>query len=84
MKNKFQDLIDAKEIEFDPPETPNVITAPMPKHDQGINVIDGDLSVSSVNELATPLPVVKENLLQAGLFLGSSEDCYHCVSLTND
>ena len=32
LKNKIQDLIDAKEIEFDPPETPNVITAPMPNH----------------------------------------------------
>ena len=31
-KNKIQDLIDAKEIEFDPPETPNVIIAPMPNH----------------------------------------------------
>ena len=33
LKNKIQDMIDAKEIEFDPPETPNVITAPMPNHD---------------------------------------------------
>ena len=33
-------MIDAKEIEFGPPETPNVITAPMPKHNSGINVID--------------------------------------------
>ena len=27
LKNKVRDLIEAKEIEFDPPETPNVITA---------------------------------------------------------
>ena len=40
MKNKVWDLIKAKEIEFDPPETPNVITAPIPKHGPGINVID--------------------------------------------
>ena len=33
LKNKIQDMINAKEIEFDPPETPNVITAPMPNHD---------------------------------------------------
>ena len=33
-------MIDAKEIEFDPPETPNVITAPMPKHDKGISVFE--------------------------------------------
>ena len=40
LKNKVQDLIDAKEIEFDPSETPNVITAPMPKNGPGINDID--------------------------------------------
>ena len=32
LKNKVQDMIDGKEIEFGPPETPNVITAPMPNH----------------------------------------------------
>ena len=32
LKYKIQNMIDAKEIEFDPPETPNVITAPMPNH----------------------------------------------------
>ena len=32
LKNKVQDMIDAKEIQFDPPETPNIITAPMPNH----------------------------------------------------
>ena len=36
----MQDLIEAKEIEFDPPETPNVITTPMLKHGPGINVIN--------------------------------------------
>ena len=40
LKNKVQDLIEAKEIEFDPPKTPNVITAPMPKHEPGISAID--------------------------------------------
>ena len=34
LKYKIQNMIDAKEIEFDPPETPNVITAPMPNHGQ--------------------------------------------------
>ena len=33
-------MIDAKEIEFDPPETPNVIIVPMPNHDKGINSIN--------------------------------------------
>ena len=32
LKNKIQDLIDNKTIEFDPLETPNVITSPMPNH----------------------------------------------------
>ena len=40
LKNKVQDLIEAKEIEFDSPKTPNVITAPMPKHKLGISAID--------------------------------------------
>ena len=33
-------MIEAKEIEFDAPEKPNVITAPMPKHDSRINAIE--------------------------------------------
>ena len=32
LKYKIQNMINAKEIEFDPPETPNVITALFPKH----------------------------------------------------
>ena len=40
LKNKVQDLIKAKEIEFDPPKTPNIIIAPMPKHESGISAID--------------------------------------------
>ena len=59
----MQDLIERKEIEFDPPETPNVITAPMPKHGQGVNVVDDDLFVSSLDELLTPLLIVKKNIL---------------------
>ena len=40
LKNKVQDLIEAKEIDFDPPKTPNVITAPIPKHEPGVSAID--------------------------------------------
>ena len=40
VESKIQDMIDSKEIEFDPPETPNVITAPMPNHDKWVNAID--------------------------------------------
>ena len=32
LKNKIQDMIDSKEIEFDPLETLNMATAPMPNH----------------------------------------------------
>ena len=32
LKYKIQNMIDAKEIEFDPLETPNMITAPFPKY----------------------------------------------------
>ena len=63
LKNKVQDLIEVKEIEFDPPETHNVITAPMPKHGQGVNAIDNECFVSSMNDLTTPLLTIKHNLL---------------------
>ena len=49
LKNKIQDIIDNKETEFDPPETPNVITAPMSKCDKGISAIDYVLYVSTVS-----------------------------------
>ena len=55
LRNKVQDLIEAKEIEFDAPEKPNVITAPMPKHGQGVNVVN--------DNLVTFLPTIKKNLL---------------------
>ena len=32
LKNKIQDMIDAGEIQFEAPETPNIITAPLPNH----------------------------------------------------
>ena len=38
----MQDLIDAKEIQFEAPKKPNVITAPIPKHDAGVNAIEDD------------------------------------------
>ena len=51
LKNKVQDLIDAKEIEFDAPEIPNVITTPVPKHAHNTNAIEEDMFVTSVDEL---------------------------------
>ena len=81
LKNKIQDLIEAKEIEFDAPEMLNVITAPMPKHNRGVNSVDTDLFVTSVNEVSTPLMTVKKNLLLVGLSLGCGEGCHMCLSL---
>ena len=49
LKNKVQDLIEAKEIEFDAPEKPNVIIAPVPKHDSGVNVIEDDEKESDID-----------------------------------
>ncbi|XP_058783353.1 uncharacterized protein LOC131658035 [Vicia villosa] len=83
LKNKIQDMIDAGEIEFDPPETPNVITAPMPKHDKAVNAVDQESYVTNVMNLTTPLPLIKKKLLQADLFPGCIEDCYYCSSQSN-
>ena len=47
----------------------------MPKHGRGVNVINDDMFVAFVDELATPLLNVKKNLLQAGLFSGYGEGC---------
>ena len=66
LRNKVQDLIDAKEVQFEAPEKPNVINAPMPQH--GVNAVDEDVYAVSVDDLATPLLTVKRNLLLAGLF----------------
>ena len=68
-------------MEFDAPEIPNVITAPMPKHDRGVNVVEDDVFFTSIEELVTPLMTVKRNLLKAGLFLGCGEGCHLCLSL---
>ncbi|XP_058775253.1 uncharacterized protein LOC131649509 [Vicia villosa] len=76
-------MIDAGEIDFDPLETLNVITAPMPKHDKAVNAVDQDSYVTNVMRLTTPLPVIKKNLLQSGLFPGCVEDCYYCSSQSN-
>ena len=77
----MQDLLEAKEIKFDGPEIPNVITAPMPKHGHGINAIEDDVFVTVVDELVTPLLTIKRNLLKAGLFSGCGEGCHLCLSL---
>lgn len=47
-------MIDVGEIEFDPPETPNVIIAPMPNHDKVVNVVDDVSYVLTVGDLTSP------------------------------
>jgi hypothetical protein len=84
LKNKIQDMIDAGEIEFDPPETPNVITAPMPNHDKTVNVVDDNSHITNVADLASPLLIIKKNLLQAGLFPGCAENCDRCILRPNE
>ena len=56
LRNIVQDLIDAKEIQFEAPERPNVVTAPIPQH--RVNAIEEELYVVSVNEVVTPLKTV--------------------------
>ena len=83
LKNKIQDLIDNKTIEFDPPPTPNVITAPMPNHGKGVNVVEDTIFVSSVEDLTTLLTIIKKNLLKAGIFPGYLKDCVCCAKQLN-
>ena len=78
LKNKIQDLIDAKEVEFDAPEKPNVISAPMPKHGHNAHAIEEDQYVAVVDDLMTLLPIIKMNLLKAGILSGCEKDCYLC------
>ena len=56
-------MIGSKEIEFDPHETPNVITTPMPNHDKCVNAIDDIYYVSAMSELTTPMMIVKKKIL---------------------
>ena len=75
----MQDLLEEKEIKFDAPEIPNVITAPMPKHGRGVNVVEDYMFVIAVDELVTLLLTVKRNLLKAGLFPVYGEGCCDTV-----
>ena len=80
LKKKIQDLIEEKEIEFDVPEKPNVISAPMPRHGHNTNAIEEYFFVTSVDELMTPLLTIKINLLKAGVFPGYNKVCHLCLS----
>jgi hypothetical protein len=70
--HKVQDLIDAKTINFAP--VPNVVNNPMPPHGaHRVNSIEGaeaeDLVVS-VEDVQTPLSVVKTQLPNGGVYPG--------------
>ena len=80
LKNKIQDLLEAKEIEFDALEKPNVISSPMPKHGHNTNAIEEGMFVTSVDELMTPLLTIKKNLLNASVFPGCDKNCHFCLS----
>ena len=83
LKNKIQDLIDNKTIEFDPTTTPNVITALMLNHGKGVNAIDDTIFISSIEDLTTPLTTVKDICLRVGVFPGCSKDCVCCDQQVN-
>src|SRR3954464_7213738 len=81
LKNKIQDMIDAGEIELDPPETPNVITAPIPKNDKTVNAIIDTVYIYDVNEVSIRCLEVKRRFIQAGYFARSVPDCFDCKLL---
>ena len=51
----------------------------MLNHSKGVNAIEDTAFVSFVDDLTTPLTIIKENLLKVGVFLGCIED-YHCCA----
>ena len=56
----------------------------MPKHGHNVHVVMEDLHVTNVADLLTPLPVIKENLMRAGIFPGCRKDCYFCLNIRAD
>ena len=55
----------------------------MPNHGKGVNAIEDTVFVSPVEDLTTPLTIVKENLLRAGVFPGCLKDCNCCTEQVN-
>ena len=51
---------------------------------KGFNAIEETVFVSSVEDLTTPLIVVKENLLRTGVFPGCLKDCIYCTEQVNE
>ena len=67
-----------------PQKKPNVISAPMPKHGHNVHAIMEDIHVTAVDDLMTPLPMIKMNLLKAGIFPGCEKDYYFCSTLQSE
>ncbi|XP_058726208.1 uncharacterized protein LOC131597534 [Vicia villosa] len=81
LKNKVQDLLDQKIIQFTP--TPNIFNNPMPAHGgSGVNAIESEEInvVSDVGCLTFPLVSVKQHLVNSGIFPGCGIDCKNCKS----
>ncbi|XP_058764275.1 uncharacterized protein LOC131637689 [Vicia villosa] len=80
LKNKVQDLLDQKVIQFTP--TPNIVNNPMPAHGggSGVNAIENEeiSVVYDVGCLTFPLVSVKQHLVNSGIFPGCGVDCENC------
>ncbi|XP_058725911.1 uncharacterized protein LOC131597218 [Vicia villosa] len=79
LKNKVQDLLDQKIIQFTP--TPNIVNNPMPAHGgSGVNAVgsEGIRVVSEVSCLTFPLVSAKQHLVNSGIFPGCGVDCENC------
>ncbi|KAI5426567.1 hypothetical protein KIW84_032125 [Lathyrus oleraceus] len=79
------DPIDAKTINF--ASVPNVVNNPMPPHDahRVNNLEDGEAEdlLVSVEDVQTPLSVVKDRLLKGGVFPGCDQGCVDCAESEN-
>ena len=83
-KHVVQDLVDSKAINF--ALFPNVNANPMPAHGQrGVNAVseEGQIGLSSVDQLKTPLAEVKRQLLLNGVYSGCGVDCAACTIAVN-
>ena len=56
----------------------------MPKHGHNAHAVEEDLFVATIDDLITPLPIIKLNLLKDGIFPGCEEDHCLCSSLPTD
>ncbi|XP_058722923.1 uncharacterized protein LOC131594738 [Vicia villosa] len=79
LKNKVQDLLDQKVIQFT--QTPNIVNNLIPTHgDSGVNAIEneGMSVVSDVGRLTLPLLSAKQYLIDNGIIPDCGIDCVNC------